>query len=306
MKRTMKAIATGSLAAVLCVAVFGCDSQQQSADNGSASTDESAVTVESADGLFVDVLWLSKHANEVVIVDARSAADYQTQHIPGAINLHWTSISNVEVAQGEPGWAEIGDSSSLADAVTLVGIDGTKPVVVYTDPLDGWGEDGRILWMLREAGVSEAYILDGGWTAWLREIGTHQAGLQASDNDPIDQVDTAYVKAHRGSAVLVDARAPEEHNGEITQGEGRIPGAVSIPYISLINEDATVKSADELAAIFEEAGLSPDDELIVYCTGGVRAAAVAEILYANGYENVNVYTAGYSEWAGDSSNEVER
>ena len=156
--------------------------------------------------------------------------------------------------------------------------------------------------------MPEVYLLDGGWTKWLYDVGTHQAGLTPADNDPIAQVDTAYVKEHMSSAVLVDARAPEEYAGETTQGEareGRIPGAVSVPYVSLINEDGTTKSGDELVAIFEEAGLTPESEIIVYCTGGVRAAAVAELLVANGYGNVSVYTAGYSEWAGDAANEVE-
>ncbi len=64
-------------------------------------------------------------------------------------------------------------------------------------------------------------------------------------------------------------------------------------------------SADELTAIFEAAGVQPDDEVITYCTGGVRAAAVAEILSDLGYDNVSVYAAGFSEWAGDESNDVE-
>ena len=42
----------------------------------------------------------------------------------------------------------------------------------------------------------------------------------------------------------------------------------------------------------------------MYCTGGVRAANVAEVLTALGYQNVSVYTAGFSEWAGDEANEV--
>ena len=43
----------------------------------------------------------------------------------------------------------------------------------------------------------------------------------------------------------------------------------------------------------------------MYCTGGVRAAYMAEMFAANGYENVKLYTAGFSEWAGDDANKVD-
>ena len=79
---------------------------------------------------------------------------------------------------------------------------------------------------------------------------------------------------------------------------------MSVPSVDLYNEDATLKSEDELRSLFADAGLSEGDEIIVYCTGGVRAANVAEVLTALGYQNVSVYTAGFSEWAGDEANEV--
>lgn len=276
---------------------------------GSALAEESGdeiIEVE-ADGLFVDAAWLSEHRDDVVIVDARSAADYTTQHIPGAVNIHWTSVSNVAVEQGQPGWAEIGEGRELATVMSLSGIDGTKPVVVYTDPLDGWGEDGRILWMLRSAGVENVYLLNGGWHQWLYQIREHQAGLSGKSIDPIEQVDTAYVKEHN-SAKLIDARAEDEFAGEVTMGEarpGHIPGAVNIPFVSLINEDGTTLSSDALQKLFDGAGLSPSDECIVYCTGGVRGAYVAEMLVAQGFENVKLYTAGFSEWSGDEANPIE-
>ena len=135
-----------------------------------------------------------------------------------------------------------------------------------------------------------------------------ESGLKPQDLDEISQVDTAFVRDNMGAAVLVDARAPEEYNGETTMGEareGHIPTAVNVPYIGLINEDGTMKTAEELEKLFSDAGLSKDDKVIVYCTGGVRAAAVAEALVDAGYTDVSVYTAGYSEWAGDVANAVE-
>ena len=62
----------------------------------------------------------------------------------------------------------------------------------------------------------------------------------------------------------------------------------------------------EIDEIFANAGLTDKDALIItYCTGGVRGANVAELLADRGFTNVNVYTCGFAEWAGDKKAEVE-
>ncbi len=310
--RTIFAVAGASI--LLCVSLIGCSSDttsETSDDSSSTSTTETTMQEYFSaldEGMYVTTDWLAENAASVVVVDARSADTFAEEHIPGAVNIAWANFSNTAVAQGEEGWAELLSADELAASLAELGIDGSKAVVVYAEPLDGWGEDGRIYWTLREAGIEDVHILDGGWSKWLSDVGTSESSEAGEDADPITQVDTAYVNENIDSAVLVDARSAEEYNGELTMGEareGRIPGAINIPVLTLLNDDGTVKSDDELASIFDEAGLDVSDEIIVYCTGGVRAAFVAEILQDQGYENVSVYTAGYSEWAGDESNEIE-
>ena len=307
MKNISKIAGTALVATFLAVSLTGCNSQP--ANSAATNSKASSTATQASDDTYVDVAWLKEHADSVVILDARSADDFMTQHIPGAVNLHWTDTSNVvEVEQGQGGWAELLEPADLAAAISRLGIDNSKPVVVYTDTTDGWGEDGRMYWTLREAGVDDVKMLAGGWTQWLYNQGQHVSGLKGNDLDAIEQVDIAFVQQNMGTAVLVDARAPEEYAGETTMGEareGRIPGAVNVPYVELINEDGTMKTIDELETLFADAGLSKDDQIIVYCTGGVRAAAVAEALASAGYTNVSVYTAGYSEWAGNPANPVE-
>ena len=324
MRRSTKGICTVGLSVVLGASCWGYASSRsaqaqaegspsqaaaaESANDANASAKE-AIAAEAASTVgrrYVSVAWLKEHADDVV-VDARSASDYGTQHIPGSVNLHWIGVSNVAVDQGGAGWAKLPDAADLAAAVSALGIDNTLPVMVCTNSLDGWGEDGRILWTLRKAGVDDVYILDGGWTKWLFEQGTHVPSVKAEDQDPIFQVGTANVKEHAATATLIDARGADEFAGETTMGEaraGHIPGAVSVPSVDQYNEDATLKSEDELRSPFADAGLSEGDEIIVYCTGCVRAANVAEVLTALDYQNASVYTAGFSEWAGGETNEV--
>ncbi len=329
MPKKWKGIAAIAVALALCLVCFGC-SESETSSNASESTESSSASENSSASSsasesssssdseatesaiadkYVTADWLKDHMDEVVIVDTRSADSFDSSHIAGAVNLHWQSVSNVSVDQGSEGWGELLDPNDIVAAAATIGIDGTKPVVLYTDINDGWGEDGRIYWTLREAGIDDVHILDGGWSQWIAADGSIVTTLRAGeDTDPIAQVDTAYVKEHMGSAVIIDARSEAEYDGETTMGEaraGHIPGAINIPYVSLFSEDGKLLPEDDLKKILDEAGIKTTDEIIVYCTGGVRAAAVAEILSDLGYDNVSVYTAGYSEWAGDESNEIE-
>lgn len=45
---------------------------------------------------------------------------------------------------GDKGWGTLLPKDDLAKKIGALGIDGSKPVVVYADP-KGWGEDGRVV-----------------------------------------------------------------------------------------------------------------------------------------------------------------
>lgn len=294
------------LAAVLGAACWGCTGTT-TADSEDATDATAAVE---AEGTYVTVDWLQENLDSVCVVDARSTSAYYASHIPGAVSANWNNLSNLAVEEGEKGWAELLDADTLAAALALEGITNDRPIVVYTNVNDGWGEDGRTMWTLQMAGFDDVHILDGGWGAWVAAKGEMEDAIvtDVESTTAIQQVDTAYVKKHLDTAIIVDARAEAEYNGETNMGEaqlGHIPGAVNVPSVSLFNQNGTLKSAEELAEIFEAAGLTDKDaEIITYCTGGVRAANVAEVLADQGYTNVNVYAASFAEWAGQG-NEVE-
>ena len=310
------------LAVVMSVAIAGCSGQGSSsaASSASATSGSAATSLVDNGGMYVSAEWLAKNLDKVVVVDARDAASYGATHIPGAVNLTWQQTSHAADKKiGEAGWAELYDPADIAAAAAQVGIDGTKPVVVYADVAAGWGEDGRVMWTLREAGIEDVKVLDGGWRKWVGSgnatedgkvvNGTPVTAASGKDADPIEQVDGAFVKEHLKDAVIVDARMDKEYDGKMVIYEsrmGRIPNAVSVPNVSLFNRDGTVKTQEEITDILTKAGVTDKDALIItYCTGGVRGANVAEVLSDLGFTNVKVYTAGFAEWAGDKSYEVE-
>ncbi len=69
---------------------------------------------------------------------------------------------------------------------------------------------------------------------------------------------------------------------------------------------ALFKSSAEMQKVFEEAGLKKEDEIVTYCTSGIRSAHLSLTLRMMGYENARNYDASFYEWAGDETLELEK
>lgn len=50
--------------------------------------------------------------------------------------------------------------------LSSLGIDKNKTIVAYAENKSGWGEDGRIIWMLRMVGIGNSKMLNGGFDYW--------------------------------------------------------------------------------------------------------------------------------------------
>ena len=107
---------------------------------------------------------------------------------------------------------------------------------------------------------------------------------------------------------LVDVRSPAEYSGETTHMPdypqegvlrgGHIPGAASVPWARAAAEDGRFRARAELAAIYQtEQGLSPTDDVIVYCRIGERSSHTWFVLsHLLGFEKVRNYDGSWTEW----------
>jgi len=110
----------------------------------------------------------------------------------------------------------------------------------------------------------------------------------------------------RGGQNLVDVRSPDEFTGKViappglnetAQRGGHIPGAKNIPWAMSCNEDGTFKSAEELKALYEGRGVTPNQDTIAYCRIGERSSLTWYVLkYLLGYPNVKNYDGSWTEW----------
>jgi thiosulfate/3-mercaptopyruvate sulfurtransferase len=284
-------------------------------NTSTGTTDTKKITLDKEmESYYVTPDWLKQNLDKVVIIDARAAKEYSAGHVKGAVNVTWQMLSNMSVKQGEANWGVILPQAELEAKLGSLGIDGSKTVIVYNDPA-GLGEEGRILWSLRIAGIENSKMLDGGYPAWTAAKGetstdavTPAAASFKITNPQYDALltTTDYVSANKDKIKLVDTRSTEEYNGSINHGEnyngekalGHIEGAISLPYSELYNDDGTIKSVADLKALFESKGLKPEDEIVTYCTVGIRSGFTAEIMRMCGYTNVKNYNGSFSEWAG--------
>ncbi|MBK9374831.1 MAG: sulfurtransferase [Holophagales bacterium] len=232
-----------------------------------------------------------------VVLDARPSRDFRAGHVPGSLRVDWRDFSEsrpgiASYLFGDPArWGLLAvDRASLLDRLRALGMSSSRPVVVVGDP-SGWGEEGRVAWMLLYLGHPEVALLDGGFPAWAVEnpgrIERDAAHAPSGDFEPEPQPDRR-MRLERlraaiavGSVTLLDARTAEEFAGKRLRGQkrgGRIPGARLVPEASLRAADGLYVDGQTLAKLVGP--LRPGVPLATYCTGGVRSALLAVLLEA--------------------------
>ena len=199
------------------------------------------------------------------------------------------------------------DDQVLTDKLQAVGITSEKVVLAIGDPVNGWGEEGRIAWMLRVLGHPRAAIVDGGYAALAKgglpeiQAPATPGTFKAERNDKWEIIDRAQAKQlfAAGNVVFLDTREPREFEGSTPYGEsrgGHVPGAKHLYYKDLMDENGLVLPASAISEKLATLGIGENDSIIAYCTGGVRSAFATSVLQDQGYKAVN-YTGSMWDWA---------
>ncbi|MGH7232729.1 MAG: sulfurtransferase [Nitrospiraceae bacterium] len=253
----------------------------------------------------------------LVVIDVRGRAAYEFGgHVPGAVHATWHEFSDPNaVAKGllDP------NLDRIEHKIQALGINHDSDVVIYSNPFDNWGDEGRMFWMLEYLGLQNLRILDGGWVKWVAEkrryehgvVRVEQGNVKASPNPDLivfkDELKKLVKRPHPES-ILADARSLEEYVGKEIAGiprPGHIPSAVNVPWNAFLNSDATIKDSEALKAGLEDKGLQNGKEIICYCTGGVRSSWLYFILKVAGYTKVRNYPGSWWEWSRDFAAPVE-
>jgi len=247
----------------------------------------------------------------ILIVDLAQA--HYPSRIPGSVHLDYTQL----VSPRPPATGLLPDAAQLGALFSSLGLTADTHVVAYDD--EGGAKACRLLWTLDVVGHTRYSLLNGGLTAWLNEghaTGDRRTEIAATpftvrmNRDAIADKDYILAHLHDPATVLVDCRGHSEYAGldVLAQRGGHIPGAVNIEWTRAIDEQRNrrLKSPDELRALYEGAGVTPDKEVITYCQTHRRSAFSYVVLKSLGYGRVRGYPGSWSEWGNDPDTLIEQ
>ena len=263
-----------------------------------------------------------ENSKNIKIVEAswgEESEAYSKGHVPTSVHI------NTDTVEPPPQWMLASDEE-LAKFANDYGFTKDDTVIVTgPDVMASY----RVAVVLRYIGINDVRVLNGGNNAWT------SAGyeLETKSNKPVagndfgatipanpDLIDTqAELKEmlKDSNNVLVDNRSWDEYIGKISgysyhDKKGRIPGAVygyagtsATTLEDYRNIDNTMRNADEIKALWKDAGIDTNMHLMFMCGSGWRAAEV--LTYANvmGFDNTSLYSDGWIGWSNDTSNPTE-
>jgi len=263
----------------------------------------------------VTTAWLAERLGDpdVRVVDAtlplvgqpgHGRDSYVAGHIPGAVFFDINAIADPDTDLPHM----LPSAPAFAEAAGALGLDRRASIVVYD--AHGIYSAPRVWWTLRVMGYPNVFVLDGGLKAWRAEgrpLETAEPAPRPVEVEPVFDwrlvADLAAVARHleSGEAQVVDARSAARFKGEApepraTLRSGHMPGALNLPFNLVINDDGTLKSADELRAAFAHVDLGRP--IVTTCGSGVTASVLALALARLGRFDVAVYDGSWTEWGG--------
>ena len=252
--------------------------------------------------------------NNIVVIDARGGMlEEGSLMYDKAIVVDWTDISLL----GEFGGEELGkllSKENYQQIFSKLGITDESEVLVYgfTMPEQGFGDEARVLYTFSYAGFDNVKFIDGGYKQ-VEKLGFNKnyepstdridvsdvVRSEATQNEKAIYTDELLSKIDNTDVQIIDTRLEVEYNGRVIYGEnkaGHVPGAISLPFNTLVDNNGFLKSREELEKYVVDKGLDKNKLQITYCTTGVRASYVAVILEELGFK-VRNYEPSFARYA---------
>ncbi|HRO14960.1 MAG TPA: 3-mercaptopyruvate sulfurtransferase [Paracoccus sp. (in: a-proteobacteria)] len=259
--------------------------------------------------------WLAAHLNDpdLRILDASwhmpatgrdARAEYKAAHIPGArfFDIDAISDSRSDLPHMAP------PPELFISRMRAMGVGDGHQVVIYDN--SDLHSAARVWWTFRLMGKTDVAVLDGGFAKWQAE------GHPVEDIAPITRdrhmtvqrqaglvrdVTQVAAASKLGDHQIIDARSPERFRGDVPEPRpglraGHIPGARNVPFGRLYSDDGTMKSPEELRAVFEAAGVDLKRPAITSCGSGITAATLALALERIGKRDWSLYDGSWTEW----------
>ncbi len=261
--------------------------------------------------------------DNVVVLDCRFSLmdksygvnEYKKGHIKGAYLIDIETDLTDEISK-HGGRHPFKDVEKLKNILENFGISNDTIVVAYDDgDLQG---SGRLIYQLRNIGIKNSAVLDGGIVAYknangeietTENIATEKGNINIElDNSLI--VDMNYVKSklYNNNVILVDSRSNPRYLGleePVDKVAGHIPSAKNYFFKDVLSEsivDSSFKDEKFLEKHFST--LNREKEIIVYCGSGISLMVNTLALEKIGIP-YKYYPGSYSDWISYEENEIK-
>jgi molybdopterin synthase sulfurtransferase len=258
--------------------------------------------------------------------------EYEEGHIPGAMYLDTNRLESPD------DWNRR-SPEELEQTLCALGITHDTTVILYGRDTEGQANEKwpgrragqiaatRAAMILRYCGVDDVRLLDGGYDWWVREgnpletvvrepapVSSFGVQIPLRPEVIVDIDEAKQILADPEHAALVSVRTWNEHIGKVSGYNyinlaGRIAGDVwgncgsdAYHMQHYRNVDNTMRAYPEIAAHWDEAGISADKWVAFYCGTGWRASETWFYAYLMGWQRIAVYDGGWFEWSQDPIN----
>jgi thiosulfate/3-mercaptopyruvate sulfurtransferase len=260
--------------------------------------------------------------NYSIILDAtwhlgdprKGALEFPKKHIPRARYINIDTACN----QLSSFPHMLPNPSEFQKIMSKLGINENDNVLVYDQNMFS---APRIYWMLKVFGHENVSVLDGGFDKFIKEnpdIDIADSNEIKETNYPLKQINKEKVVDYLEMITIIgdysvqdtsilDARTAGRFSGQMPEPRpipsGHCPGAINLPFQTLLNKDSTFLSKDELIKVFHELNVDLNKPVISMCGSGVTACIIylaLDIIGASG----RVYDGSWTEYASNPKSPI--
>ncbi len=253
-----------------------------------------------------ETLLLKSGDPSLVIFHVGKKEGYISGHIPGA---QYISLEDISDPNSEELRLQLPPVARLDSVFEQFGVSDSSQVIIY------FGKDwvtpaARVYFTLDYLGFGgRTSILNGGMPAWEKaggEITTEIISPVKGEFTPhpktslLTNAEWIFENLDNKNMTIIDARDRKFYDGDDSNGwierPGHIPGAVSIPFTSIVDDSMMFKEKTQITRIFTDAGVRPGSRLVTYCHIGQQASLLYFAARLNGL-TAQLYDGSYEDWS---------